>query len=1108
MYYSNIRLIRLAFVSAITTMTMPTLAADDVNLGTLFTLTNTATAPNGAWSWYEDERAIVDLNDPANPMLLVSSVSDGGGAEEGDIDLLWRNLATGAQGEFEFNDTLQADDHNSAALQILPDGRYLASYSRHGNDDLTRWRISNNPHDPTAWGPEQTLDNNTNNGTTYNNTYYLPNDDGGNGRLYNFTRNQNFDPNVQTWDSTNEQWDYRGKLLTQGNNSTRPYLRYASDGEKIHFIATEQHPRNFANNIYHGYVKDGQLFDTDGTVIDPNIFNASGASATSLTKIFSNGSQFDGTTMNRAWTISMEVDDASNPVAVFSARANDSDQDHRFFYARHDGDDWVVNPLAKAGGYLYAAENDYTGLVSIDPNDADVVYLSSDIDPITGLGTTSGKYEIYQGVTENLGGSWDWTAITANSTVDNIRPVVPDWDASNTALLWMRGNYTTYQDWDSEIVGISFPTDTLKAWNGSTGASTWDTGSTSAWLNSGDAAVFNEGDQANFDDSAFSTFVNIAGSVQPSNTLFNNQNRAYFVTGGGIGGSGRLTVAGGGAVTLANGNNTYAGDTRINSGTLALVGSAALTQTPQIDVAAGATLDVTGRTGGVYTLTGQALSISGEVKGQIYATGGSTVSLNTNNAIVGDLIAADALVKGLGGIDGSLTAQSGATIQVGDTGFHVQVIESAGPVTYVDADFNTNVTQPNGNAAVQGVHYDNIGGGTALANDRWDIRAFGNNNTVFSSNNTGGEDAPPLRVTIDGLVPGQAIEVFAYTWGNSLWGLRADLVGPNDDGTADGQVDRGWNTNHSQGSAFEAMAYLTNNDSGSSQNPGPLSTATGGDPRYENGGYFANGTGIIETKESNRSLYQAALGVQSADANGEVFVYFDDLANVTDANRTFFDGVGYRITDPTNIVAQTNTLTIAGDVTLEAGATLLLDIYGPTALDKLSVGGMLTAAGLFDIDLLEDAPSPQLGDRFDVLDFTSIQGTFDTLELPSLEPGLFWETATLYSTGEISVVDHLPMPGDTDQDGDVDDSDLGTSFANYTGPIGAAGGKSLTDGDTDGDGDVDDSDLGTSFSAYTGPLGPSTVPEPSSLILLAAGGLLGARTRSRRPFRSINLTQE
>lgn len=86
--------------------------------------------------------------------------------------------------------------------------------------------------------------------------------------------------------------------------------------------------------------------------------------------------------------------------------------------------------------------------------------------------------------------------------------------------------------------------------------------------------------------------------------------------------------------------------------------------------------------------------------------------------------------------------------------------------------------------------------------------------------------------------------------------------------------------------------------------------------------------------------------------------------------------------------------------------------------------------------------------------------------------------------------------GDTDLDGDVDDSDLGTAFANYTGPISGSP-ASWTLGNTDGDADIDDSDLGSAFANYTGPQSPANVPEPASAVVLLVVAGFAARGARR-----------
>jgi len=134
-----------------------------------------------------------------------------------------------------------------------------------------------------------------------------------------------------------------------------------------------------------------------------------------------------------------------------------SGNDHRYHYAYWDRSAWHDQEIAFAGTRLYAGEDDYTGNICLHPDRLDTVFISTNADPITGLPLISQAdqrrhYELFCGRTSDGGKSWSWEPITRDSISDNLRPIVPQWNAENTVLLWFRGNYRTYRDYQTEVV--------------------------------------------------------------------------------------------------------------------------------------------------------------------------------------------------------------------------------------------------------------------------------------------------------------------------------------------------------------------------------------------------------------------------------------------------------------------------------------------------------------------------------------------------------------------------------------------------------------------------------------------------------------------------------
>jgi len=435
-------------------------AEGDVVAGKLTVLND-----NGGWCWFEGERALMH-----GGKLNFGSVANGAGlggvARAGNIELTTYDLATGKGNVFVLHERLESDDHDSPALHVRQDGRLLAVYGQHGASPLQRWRITTRPGDTSAWSPEQTLSVGA--GYTYSNVYRLPAE---NGRLYNFHRGVEFNPNYCVSDDDGTTWRYGGHTLFWRRDPAdklggggRPYVRYAGNGhDTIHFFCTEDHPRNFANSLYHGFLRGGKIHRSDGTVVgDLSRSKEASIRPTDLTRVFAGDANHVG------WCLDIRLDSMGRPYVAFSVRVHDASQrtdpraggeDLRYWYGRWDGARWHAREIAHAGARLYAPEVDYSGLVALHPYDPNQLFLSTNADPRTGKPLLSAAdlrrhYEIFKGIASENGAVWSWTHVTRDSTVDNLRPIVPPGDEGMTVLLWLRGTYQSYRYYNQKVVGI------------------------------------------------------------------------------------------------------------------------------------------------------------------------------------------------------------------------------------------------------------------------------------------------------------------------------------------------------------------------------------------------------------------------------------------------------------------------------------------------------------------------------------------------------------------------------------------------------------------------------------------------------------------------------
>ncbi len=450
-------------------------------------------------------------------------------------------------------------------------------------------------------------------------------------------------------------------------------------------------------------------------------------------------------------------------------------------------------------------------------------------------------------------------------------------------------------------------------------------------------------------------------------------------------------------------------------------------------------------------------------------------------------------------VTGSLVAQAGAVVQVGDAD-----IWGAGPqlVNHFPFDYSTNDLANNQlslrrrNAATMDVVHKVAGAGSlhfadAQANDQGEVSSH-------NYGGPGGDDARTISLWFKGYLAANTdgaptLFSFGENDNSERFDLRFDkTIGHKLRLEIGGSFAR-WETGTTLDGLWHHVALVMDD----------------GDTTRDIDLYL---DGVLQVMDPDSSLpgglpntpvgREMTFGNSLLGYSGRNFVGYIDDAQIYDTALTatevgqLFANPGVALTGG-EMTYRADTLNVT-NLTLQLGSVLRIDLATTESHDRLLVTNTASLGGGLEIDQ-ELAVLP--GDGFVVLESATIVGTFDHAAVTGAEIDADHALAVLYEDG--ADADTLPdrvrlfatLKGDANADGAVTLADL-DAVGTHFGTLGAT----WQQGDFNYDGQVTLADLdavglrfGQSIAAT-----PASVPEPGALPLLALGALMVAK-RKRSP---------
>jgi fibronectin-binding autotransporter adhesin len=606
-------------------------------------------------------------------------------------------------------------------------------------------------------------------------------------------------------------------------------------------------------------------------------------------------------------------------------------------------------------------------------------------------------------------------------------------------------------------------------WTGtnSVNPTVWDLNTTTNWLSGSVPSPFNPFDSVFFDDTGTNQ-VNLQGTLTPSVISVNAAQNYTFTGSGSISGTfDSLLKQGGGTLTLAenngSGGDSFGGGVNVGGGTLVLAADNAIAGGTTISAGATVQVGANGGTGtlpsGIVALDGNLIFnrgadlavgniISGSGTGTITKSDSSALTLSGVNTFSAPVtVAAGVLRAGnasaLGGVDGSTTIASGATLDVNgqNLGAEPVFVQGAG-MGSAGAIINT------GAAQVNALRFVTLQGNTTFGGSgRWDIRSADIGDSSQGSLLTGGSSFNLTKVgtnqisfvgiTVDGALHDVDVQQGILSIESATTGLG--------DSTRTLTVESGATLQLYQLNNALNKNFVLNGNGIADTVIGLSSTSPGQNILQPSGAITLNGPGIFDTAGSaflaingpvngsgsyaktgtGTNFLAGAIGFSGATVinNGMLILNGTKTggAGLTIAAAGMFAGTGSTTESVTNnggtiiagdpVNAPASSLT-GGNLTFNSGI-VVNDV--DSASDPIVVNGNLTLNGLVTIQLISQSSfsSVTSGQHITVIQYSgSLSGTLANLALGAVPNGYsasVVDPATTPGTIQVSI-DHVPQP--------------------------------------------------------------------------------------------------